>query len=151
MSEADELAPEFVAAWARLLRVGQALLSAADAELKSRGLPPLAWYDAMLELKRAGDRGLRPFELQREMLLAQYNISRLIDRLVGAGYVDRRSAATDGRGQVLTITEAGRARLKTMWPTYRSIIKSAFADRLDAQEAADLKSILVKLETAPRD
>jgi len=151
MSAGNELEPAFVAAWARLLRVSQALLAAADADLKSKGFPPLAWYDAMLELRRVGDSGLRPFELQREMLLAQYNISRLIDRLVAAGYVDRRSAVSDGRGQVLTITEAGRAQLKSMWPTYQSIIKRAFADRLDAQEAAALKSMLAKLETAPRD
>lgn len=151
MSELDDLPIAGVTAWARLLRVSQSLLVAADAELRAKGFPPLAWYDALLELKRAGDAGLRPFELQREMLLAQYNVSRLIDRLVTAGYVERRTASADRRGQVLTIKKAGKALLMEMWPVYQSIIRAAFADRLDEGEIAVLNDILARLGTAPAD
>lgn len=149
MSDVDDLPVADVTTWARLLRVSQALLAATDAELKAKGFPPLAWYDALLELKRAGEAGLRPFELQREMLLAQYNVSRLIDRLVKAGYAERRAAVSDGRGQVLTISRAGRALLKGMWPTYQSIIRSAFAEKLDENEKLVLRDIFAKLATAP--
>ena len=41
------------------------------------------------------------------MLLAQYNLSRLIDRIEEAGYAERRARADDGRGQVIVITAAG--------------------------------------------
>lgn len=151
MRKPDDFPAAGVTAWARLLRVGQAMLAAADAELRAKGFPPLAWYDALLELKRAGSAGLRPYELQREMLLAQYNVSRLIDRLVAAGYVERRTASADRRGQVLTITPTGMAMLTEMWPAYRSIIRTAFGDRLDDGEFAVLNDILAKLGSAPAD
>ena len=100
-------ADDAIGAWVRLVRVSQSLLSAVEADLKSSGFPPLAWYDALLELRRAGADGLRPFELQGAMLLAQYNLSRLTDRLDKAGYVRRRRYDGDRRGQLLTITPSG--------------------------------------------
>src|SRR5215472_11241880 len=79
-----------VRAWARLTRAQHQALTAVEQALSAAKLPPLAWYDVPLELERAGG-SLRPFELEREMLLAQYNLSRLIDRMEKAGYVERRA------------------------------------------------------------
>src|SRR5215470_12519483 len=110
-----------ILAWARLVRAQQAALAAVESDLKAAGFPPLAWYDVLLELSRKED-GLRPFALEQELLLAQYNLSRLIDRLQSAGYVERRICPDDGRGQIVAITAAGRALLKRMWPTYRAAI-----------------------------
>ena len=146
MSKNDsKLSDDAVAAWARLVRVSQSLLSAVDADLKAQGLPSLIWYDALLELKRAGSRGLRPFELQQEMLLAQYNLSRLSDRLVKAGYAERLPCDDDGRGFVLRITAPGRNLLKKMWPVYRTVLRRRFADKLDDGEVKALAAILGKL------
>ena len=39
-------------AWARLLRARDALVAAVERDLKAAGLPPLAWYDVLLD--RAG-------------------------------------------------------------------------------------------------
>lgn len=134
-----------IQAWARLQRVAPALLDAAEADLKAEGLPPLVWYDALLELRRTGSQGLRPYRLQEEMLLAQYNISRLADRLVESGYSVRHPCPDDARGHVLVITGEGRALLKRMWPVYRDAISRHFAAKLTATEARSLAEILGKL------
>src|SRR3954468_11370682 len=76
--------PETTSAWARLLRVQQGLLAAVERDLKKGGFPPLAWYDALLELSRTEQGMLRPVELEKHMLLPQYSTSRLVDRLVEA-------------------------------------------------------------------
>jgi DNA-binding MarR family transcriptional regulator len=145
MADNDTLSEETVRAWARLMRVSQALFSAVEADVKAAGFPPLAWYDALLELRRAGDSGLRPFELQREMLLAQYSMSRLTDRLATAGYVERAPAPDDRRGQILRLTASGRKLLEDMWPAYRAALARHFAGRLAPKEAADLSGLLGKL------
>lgn len=138
------LAPDdaIVTAWARLMRVSQAVLSAVEADLKQAGFPPLAHYDALLELRRAGANGLRPFELQRKMLLAQYNVSRLVDRLEQAGHLVRSAAQEDGRGQTLTLTPAGRKLLERMWPAYSAAIARNFGDGLGTGEAETLAELL---------
>ena len=47
-----------VRAWARLTQAQQIVHASIEGTLKAAKLPPLAWYDALLELERAGDRGL---------------------------------------------------------------------------------------------
>src|SRR5512141_756644 len=44
---------EATAAWIRLMRVQSRVLDAVEQDLKKAGFPPLAWYDALLELARA--------------------------------------------------------------------------------------------------
>ncbi|MCT8328886.1 MarR family winged helix-turn-helix transcriptional regulator [Albidovulum sediminis] len=144
-SEVCILSEEAATAWARLVRVSQVVLSRVEADLKAAGFPPLSWYDALLELERAKPEGLRPYQLQERMLLAQYNLSRLTDRLKKAGYIEREECPKDGRGQVLKVTEKGCALLRSMWPIYRRAIVAHFADKLDASETAALALTLMKL------
>jgi len=134
-----------IRAWTRLIRAQQTALAGVEADLKAAGFPPLAWYDVLLELSRLEDGGLRPFALERELLLAQYNLSRLLDRLEQAGYVERQSCPEDGRGQVVVITKAGRAVVKRMWPTYRAAIARHLGAKLSEDEAARLAALLGKL------
>jgi DNA-binding MarR family transcriptional regulator len=129
-------------AWARLIKAQRTALGSVEGALKAAGLPPLAWYDALLELERAGAAGLRPFELEREMLLEQYNLSRLIDRMEKAGYVERQACAEDGRGQVVAITPAGKAMRRRMWPVYAATIQDAFGRHLTEQQAKRLDALL---------
>src|SRR6476646_3170698 len=96
-------------AWVRLMRARDAVLGAIERDLKAAGLPPLAWYDVLWELVRAPDGRLRPLEIERETLLAQYNLSRLLDRLEKAGLIAREPCPDDARGQWVVLTEKGRA------------------------------------------
>lgn len=140
-----ELTTTEIAAWARLLRTSRMLLDGAEADLKAAGLPPLGWYDVLLELKRAGDAGLRPVALQEALLLAQYGLSRLLDRMETAGLIARDPCPEDGRGQVVTLTPAGRTMLERMWPVYREAIATRFSSRLEDGEAAMLARIFSRL------
>jgi hypothetical protein len=56
---------EATAAWIRLMRIQSRVLDAVEQELKKAGFPPLAWYDALLELSRAPTGELRPVELEK--------------------------------------------------------------------------------------
>lgn len=138
-----------IRAWARLMRAQQAALSQIEKALKAAGLPPLAWYDVLLELDRIGDRGLRPFELEREMLMPQYSLSRLLDRMEAAGHIARQPCEEDGRGLIVAITPSGKDLRRRMWPTYAAAIDSAVAARLTEDEASVLDNLLGRLLAAP--
>lgn len=148
----DRPTEDEVSAWARLVRASRSVLQAIERELKRADLPPLSWYDAMLELRRAGEAGLRPQALQEAVLLEQYNISRLIDRLEAAGLVERRPCPEDRRGQIVHLTETGAETVAKMWPIYRRAIATHFADRLGPGEAKVLLRILGRvLQDTGRD
>lgn len=145
----DKPSEATIRAWARLMKAQHRALGAIEAALKADGLPPLAWYDVLLETERVGKDGLRPFELERAMLLAQYNLSRLIDRMEAAGYVERRPCANDGRGHLIAVTEAGRAMRRRMWPVYARAIDAAVGRRLSARQTATLGELLGQLIDEP--
>jgi DNA-binding MarR family transcriptional regulator len=136
-----------VRAWARLMKTQRLALAAVERALKEAGLPPLAWYDVLLELERAGQDGIRPFELERALLLAQYNLSRLIDRMERAGYVERKVCADDGRGQLIAVTAAGKAIRRRMWPVYAAAIEETIGRPLTVRQAATLADLLGLLAT----
>jgi DNA-binding MarR family transcriptional regulator len=124
------------------MKAQRVALGSIEAALKSAGLPPLAWYDALLELERAGASGLRPFELAREMPLAQYNLSRPIDWIERAGYVKRRACEEDGRGQILVIRPAGKATRRRRWPVYAIAIQGAIASHLCEEQIDAFDALL---------
>lgn len=153
MSEPSDIegipSEDTVHAWARLVRISTGVLEKVRVALKAEGLPPIGWYDVLLELHRVGQAGLRQFEIGAEVLLTKHNLSRLIDRLERERLVERQSCLEDGRGNVVRITPAGSAMLRRMWPVYRRVLHREIESRLTASELADLSRILAKL--AQRD
>ena len=142
---ARTLTDDSVRVWARLIRVEQVLLDAVEAALKAAKLPPLVWYDVLLELAREPDGRLRHRDLYARMLLAKYNLSRLVDRMSAAKLVSREPIDDDARGAYIQITTAGRAMRSRMWSVYGRAIAKNFSARLDRDDIDDLSRILHKL------
>ena len=140
-----ELSEAAVDAWIALMRAQQTALLKIERAFREAELPPLAWYDLLWELDRAGAEGLRPFELEERILIAQSNISRLIDRLTERGYVARERSDEDGRGQRVRITATGRELRRRMWPIYAKALREAVGSRLTEREAQMLATQLAKL------
>lgn len=138
--------PEATAAWMRLARVQSRVLGAVEQDMKRAGFPPLSWYDALLELSRTPCGALRPVELEKQMLLPQYGLSRLIERLVESGLVRRKECEVDKRGLVVEITDEGRELQKKMWPAYAEAIERHIGSKLSDPEAARLAELLDRLE-----
>lgn len=132
-------------AWVRLNRAQQAALSHIETALKKASLPPLNWYDILLELKREPGKALRPLEIERRMLLPQYGVSRLIERIEKAGYVRRELCDEDARGHRVQITPEGEAMLQQMWPVYSAAIEETIGVPLSSPETATLNELLAKL------
>lgn len=150
MTDLQRPSASAVSVWARLLRVARSLTESAEEALKAAGLPPLAWYDALHEIAEAGEDGLRPFQLPERLLLAQYNVSRLLARLEADGLVEKREVAGDGRGQAIRITRAGRDMRRRMWSVYGPAI-ARIEDRVSPDELAMLARLLGRLREPPAE
>ncbi len=128
-----------------LHRANRRLLEEVGAALKRAGLPPLDWYDVLLELRRAGEDGLRQFEVGDKILLSKHNLSRLIDRLEKQALVRREATAEDGRGNRIKITTEGKQLLRKVWPVYADSIQREFGNKLNEREAQQLARLLRKV------
>jgi len=139
------LNPSVELAWTRLVAAERVVVEQIEEEVRSHDLPPLAWYDVLLELWRRPDRRLRQSELQAAILFAQYNLSRLVDRLENAGLVERQTCAEDARANWIVATEKGLALRERMWPIYAAAIERHVGSKLTEEEAATLAALLAKL------
>ena len=139
---------EAAAAWVRLMRIQSRVLDAVEQDLKRAGFPPLAWFDALMELARSPTGEMRPVELEKQMLIPQYSTSRLIDRLVDEGLAARRECKMDKRGLYVEITEAGRDLHKRMGCAYSVAIEKHVGSKLSDADAAKLCGLLDRLGCA---
>ena len=130
--------------WLRLTKTQQMAMARVETALKQAGLPPLLWYDALVELENAGEAGLRPGALEKELRLPQYALSRLIDRIEAKGYLRCAALDADKRGQVILITESGRDLRRRMWPVYAGAVAQGFKG-LGADDATALDALLSKI------
>lgn len=142
-------ADDLVRAWTLMVRLGPRFLAATEAALKEAGLPPLDWYDALIALRRAGDGGLRAYALGEATGLPQYAVSRLAERMARGGALTRRRCREDGRGQVLVITDKGRALVNRMFAVHRSAVRDQIGARLAPAGAAALVRLLAPLDPPP--
>ena len=134
-----------IQAWILLHRAHRKLQEDVESSLKARDLPPLDWYDLLLELHRAGDSGLRQYEIGEKVLLNKHNLSRLIDRLEKKQLVGRFACAEDGRGNQIRITAAGKRLLQSMWPSYGQAIQSRLGDKLSSGDIKTMARVLGSL------
>lgn len=136
--------PQFQA-WARLLRTQKVLIEKVQKTLADADLPPLEWYDLLLELDRAEGNRLRLYDLGERIVLSRSNLTRLCDRLEKEGLISREQCAEDRRGLYATLTTKGAALRKQMWPVYKRAVEKHFARYLSENEAKLLSDLLLKV------
>lgn len=138
-------AADHVAAWRALLTAHAELTERVDAALREAGVVPLRWYDALLCLYVAPGRRLRLAEMARAALLSRSGLSRLVDRLEGAGLLVREPCEDDARGAYAVLTPAGLEALRRCWRVYGPQIESLVGRRISRVEARTLTVLLDRL------
>lgn len=132
-------------AWRSFLTAHARLTRLLDEELRSEHGLSLAEYDALLQLAEAPGRTMRMNRLADQVILSRSGVTRLIDRLVADGLVERRACASDARGAEAVLTEAGLRRLRTAARTHLRGIAAHFVDVLGADDLATIERSLGKV------
>jgi DNA-binding MarR family transcriptional regulator len=109
-----------------------------DEDLRAEHDLSLAEYDALLQLAEAPGRRLRMHQLAEQVLLSRSGVTRLIDRLVTDGSVERDACLTDARGAEAVLTAAGLDRLRAASRTHLRGIGDHF---LNSIEPGDLEAV----------
>jgi DNA-binding MarR family transcriptional regulator len=138
-------------AWRSFITAHARVIERIERELAEAGLPPLGWYDVLLELSAAPDRRLRMHELARAVVLSRSGLTRLVDRLEGAGFLRREPDPADRRGSFAVLTDEGAEMRKRMWPVYARGIIEHFGKHLDDEEAHVLTQALKRVLDAARE
>src|SRR3970040_1265912 len=103
MSEAYELPRPSrrdaqLAPWRAFLRAHARVERRLDEDLRTRHGLSLQEYETLLHLAESPERRLRMGRLADSLLLSKSGVTRLVDRLVDDGLVERTSCASAARG-----------------------------------------------------
>lgn len=131
--------------WGALLRTHAALVPILDRELEAAVGMPLAWYDVLLELANAPDRRLPMSELGERVTLSRTRVSRLVDEMQRAGYVEKQAHPGDRRSIYATMTAAGRKQFRAAAPVYARGIHEHFVAHLRPSELSAIATGLQRV------
>ncbi len=136
-------------AWRAFLLAHARVVRELERELQHEEHLALTDYDVLVQLAAAGEHRLRMSELADRLLLSRSGATRLIDRLVADGLVERASCESDRRGQWAALTPAGYDRLRRAAPTHLRGVAEHFLDRLSSDDLAALERMLASVACTP--
>jgi DNA-binding MarR family transcriptional regulator len=125
-------------AWRGMLKVHAAVTHALDAQLRSAHGLSAPGYEVLMLLAEAEGERLRMADLADRVLLSRSGLTRVIDRLVDLGFVERRPCPDDRRGAFAQLTHAGREKLQAARRTHLAGVRELFLERLSADDQSAL-------------
>src|ERR1700677_1515215 len=133
--------------WFRLMRLETRMRIAVAEGLRRLGLS-VPQCDVLTTLTEK--EGVSQQDLAERLYVTKGNISGLIDRLVAAGLVERRSTAADRRQHAIYLTEAGRRMAETAIAVQHRWIASTLG-RMAEPDLEALEAKLVALRDIVRE
>ena len=101
-----------LAPWRAFLEAHARVSRRLDEELRVEHDLSLGEYEALMSIAQAPGRRIRMRQLSDRVVLSKSGVTRLIDRLVADGLVERSACLADARGAEAVLTEDGLARLR---------------------------------------
>lgn len=145
---ADRLEGAALEAWRSYLQSHAAILRELDAELVAAHGITTRDYEVLLYLAQAPDRQLPMSALATSTMLTRSGITRLVDGLVEAGWIERASCRSDARISYACLTDDGFRKLRAAGCTHVGSIQRLFLEHFTPQELDQLASLLGRLPGA---
>jgi DNA-binding MarR family transcriptional regulator len=136
---------EGLAAWINLLQVQSVIVDALERDLAGAKNIPLPWLEVLMQVTSAPDGRLKMQELAHSVLLSNSGVTRLVDRMVDAGLLERVPCPTDRRSIYAVSTVAGRAALRAALPVHGDSLRRHFSEVLTPAEIGMLRSTFTKI------
>ena len=137
-------------AWEALFRAQVALMRRFTAD-DIWGPVTVREYDVLFTLARGPEVGLRLNELNKDVLISQPSLSRMVDRLESQGLVAKKPSVGDRRGLLITLTPAGAQLQRTIGRRHVESIRAYVEPALTVDELRTLEHLCTKLRTAQAD
>jgi MarR family 2-MHQ and catechol resistance regulon transcriptional repressor len=136
-----------ITTFGRLVEAHATLARRAGRSLEQQCGIPHAWFEVLLRISRADGGQVSMGALAQQVALTSGGITRLLDRMIDAGLVQRVPCPTDRRVQFAALTDQGLAKLDEAAAVHAADLRSAFAG-FTKLELDALDGLLDKLRPA---
>ena len=131
--------------WRAFLLAHARIVRRLDEELRAEHDLSIGEYDALVTIAQAPERRIRMRHLADEVTLSKSGVTRLIDRLVDDGLVERSACLSDARGAEAVLTERGLARLRAASTTHLRGINEHFLAVLGRDELDGIERTMTSI------
>ena len=145
LSEQVQVAPQ---AWVALLRAHAVTTRELSALLVAEHGLTINDFECLLRLSRAEGQRMCRVDLAGELLLTASGVTRLLDGLEAAGYVERAACASDRRVTYAVLTDSGMAKLREAADSHVAAVQTLFEERYTDDELGQLGRLLARLPGA---
>jgi DNA-binding MarR family transcriptional regulator len=136
-------------AWRSYLQSHASILRELDAQLLADHELTTRDYEVLLYLAQAPERKLPMSVLASSTMLTRSGITRLVDGLVKAGWIERVACPSDARVSYAHLTELGYERLREAGYTHIASVQRLFVEHFSDEELDRLAALLSRLPGAP--
>jgi DNA-binding MarR family transcriptional regulator len=135
------LSPTEQEVWRAFMTMTGALSDQLERQLQRDSTLPYTYYEILVVLSDAPDRAMRMSELAGLRGSSRSRLSHAVARLEDAGWVERRECASDKRGSLAVLTDAGFAVLAAAAPGHVTAVREKLFDRLTPEQVKVLGEI----------
>lgn len=111
--------------------------------LKPFSLSPSKFNMLMIIKHQGKEDGISQVEVGKRLVVTASNMTKMIDKLVNEGLVERSARQGDRRVNLVKITQKGSDLLDQAWPDYFKTV-TELADLISEEERKTLSTILAK-------
>jgi DNA-binding MarR family transcriptional regulator len=131
-----------MSAWHALIRSHNRVMRRLEGELEAEQGLSLPAYEVLAHLSEAPDQRLRMSDLAVHAVLSPSGLTRLVDKLVREGLVQRHRCDADARVIYAVLTQDGLQRLESAYPVHLRGVREHFLDHLSGQQCEALADAL---------
>ncbi len=142
------LTTQVLPAWVRLLRAHATTTRQLSGELFAEHGLTINDFEALLHLSHAEDSAMRRIDLAEQLVLTASGVTRLLDGLERAGFVEKGRCESDARVTYAVLTDTGREKLHEAANTHLAQVHALFEERFDRTELEKLAELLGRLPGA---
>ncbi len=128
-----------------IIRTNRRLTETLGRELERSVGIPLVFFDVLIHVAAAPETRLTMSRLSTDVALTTGGVTRLVDRMVDAGLVERQNCPSDRRSIHVVLTPEGRAVLERAVAAHVDGIERHLVAHLDVTDRADLVRVLSKV------
>jgi DNA-binding MarR family transcriptional regulator len=141
---------EEMVAWRAYAETVFDLNAALEADLAPHGLT-LGDYQVLVYLSEADEHSMRMCDLAARLQLSPSGLTRRLDGLVRAGFVERRPSDVDRRVMLAVLNDHGLDHLRQVAPSHVESVRRHVIDRLERRDVAAMARIFGAIRDGLRD
>lgn len=124
-----------------LLHIQTHVVRAIDDALDRAHGTGLSGFEVLARLARMHPDGASVRYLSEQVVVSPSRVSRLVEDLVGRGWLERAASPHDGRLSLIRLSDAGRTVLREIQATFAEALRVHFLDPLTTEQLESLITI----------